>query len=265
MNWYFMNGDKQEGPVEQDTIAELIQAGQVTGNTPVWRDGMANWLKLSQTELAPLAPAVNVPPPFKGMSTPPPPAMGKAADANPTPSMAYPVNPANNSCCPSCGQQLLAGTRFCSKCGAPACTSYPQPQSANYAAPVNNTGMRNSMSTGGSPNGIEWCFVALKKYAVFTGRARRMEFWMFYLFYTVIYFLALILDAMGGCGIFSSLVVLGSLLPFLGVGIRRMHDTNRSGWFCLIPIANIFFAAEKGTIGPNRFGPDPLQVQGGMP
>jgi uncharacterized membrane protein YhaH (DUF805 family) len=264
MNWYYMNGDKQEGPLEQEAMMTLIKSGRINSTTPVWNESMQEWIPLSQTELSSHASA-KVPPPFTGMSTPPPPAMGKAAYANPTPSMAYPVNPANNSCCPSCGQQILSGTRFCSKCGAPACTSYAQPQSANYAAPVNNTGMRDSMSSGGSPNGIEWCFVALKKYAVFTGRARRMEFWMFYLFYTASYILAVILDAMGGCGIFSSLVVLGSLLPFLGVGIRRMHDTNRSGWFCLIPIANIFFAAEKGTIGPNRFGPDPLQVQGGMP
>jgi hypothetical protein len=72
MNWYFMNGDKQEGPIEQDAITKLIQSGQITGNTPIWRDGMANWLKLSQTELAPLAHTVNEPPSFAGTSMPPP-------------------------------------------------------------------------------------------------------------------------------------------------------------------------------------------------
>ena len=88
-----MNGDKQEGPVEQDTIAELIQAGQVTGNTPVWRDGMANWLQLSQTELSSYA-SVKVPPPFKGMSTPPPPpAFAGSSSLQRNPEKVYPSNP----------------------------------------------------------------------------------------------------------------------------------------------------------------------------
>lgn len=256
-----MNEDKQEGPFEQEELVGLIKAGRVNGKTPVWRDGMGDWLQLSQTELSSYA-AAKVPPPFTGMSTPPPPptAFANSSSSARDPAMVYPVNSAINTCCSNCGQEILARTGFCSKCGTPVHASSPQTQSAKYAAPMNNTGMRNSMSAGKSPNGIEWCFEALKKYAVFSGRARRMEFWMFYLFYTVIYFLALILDAMGGCGIFSSLVSFGALLPFIGVGIRRMHDTNRSGWWSIVPIASLIFAAEKGTTGPNQYGPDPLEV-----
>jgi GYF domain 2 len=94
MDWYFMNGDKQEGPVEQDRITELIQSGQVTGNTPVWRDGMGDWLQLSQTELAPLIPSIKAPPRFTGTSMPPPPPVFTSSTSFARdPEKIYPSNP----------------------------------------------------------------------------------------------------------------------------------------------------------------------------
>jgi uncharacterized membrane protein YhaH (DUF805 family) len=50
---------------------------------------------------------------------------------------------------------------------------------------------------------------------------------------------------------------LAILLPAIGAGIRRMHDTNHSGWWILLPIVNLIFAIIEGDKGENRFGPDP--------
>jgi uncharacterized membrane protein YhaH (DUF805 family) len=104
---------------------------------------------------------------------------------------------------------------------------------------------------------------ALRKYVVFSGRARRREYWMFVLFYIVLNVAGSILDGIlglgmeGGGGPISLLVTLALLLPLISAAARRMHDTNRSGWWLLVPIANIIFALQAGTKGDNRFGPDP--------
>lgn len=112
---------------------------------------------------------------------------------------------------------------------------------------------------------------ALKKYATFSGRARRKEYWFFTLGYVVLYFIAAILDGMMGgptpeeaSFIFTGLVALALFLPNLAVSVRRLHDTDRSGWWVLlgfIPalgalVLLVFFCLE-GTQGENRFGDDP--------
>lgn len=83
---------------------------------------------------------------------------------------------------------------------------------------------------------------------------------MFVLFCNAVYIL-LALFASPLAGLFT----VGALLPSIGAGIRRMHDTNRSGWWLIVPIANLIFACERGTTGPNQYGPDPLQTQECMP
>ena len=107
-------------------------------------------------------------------------------------------------------------------------------------------------------------FEALKKYATFQGRARRKEYWLFFLLYLICYMIAFFIDiATGTLIIFTSIVVLGLLVPAISVSVRRLHDTDRSGWFFLlgfVPIVGlvllIFFCLD-GTAGENRFGPDP--------
>ncbi len=71
---------------------------------------------------------------------------------------------------------------------------------------------------------------ALKKYADFTGRARRKEYWMFILIYMIINIILAVL----GMDIISVLVGLALLVPSLSIGARRLHDTGRSGWWQLI-------------------------------
>lgn len=112
---------------------------------------------------------------------------------------------------------------------------------------------------------------ALKKYATFSGRARRKEYWFFFLGYVVLYFIAAILDGMMSgpnpedvSFIFTTVVALALFLPNLAVSVRRLHDTDRSGWWVLlglIPLLGglvllVFFCLE-GTQGENSFGYDP--------
>jgi uncharacterized membrane protein YhaH (DUF805 family) len=121
---------------------------------------------------------------------------------------------------------------------------------------------------------------ALKKYATFEGRARRKEYWYFVLFYCLAIFALVIVDGMAGTfdeeaeiGLFSGLFILATLLPSLAVLVRRLHDTNRSGWWVLInliPIVGsivlLVFALLDSQPGANRFGPNPKGVLGpGMP
>ena len=122
-------------------------------------------------------------------------------------------------------------------------------------------------------------FQPLRKYADFQGRARRSEFWLFWLFTFVVGFvLQMIGGMMGGAadpsnpaamysspaGIVLLLFYLAILIPSIAVAIRRLHDTNRSGWWLLIALIPfigalvlLVFYVLPGTVGPNKFGEDP--------
>ncbi|MBF0519479.1 MAG: DUF805 domain-containing protein [Nitrospirae bacterium] len=106
---------------------------------------------------------------------------------------------------------------------------------------------------------MNWYLAVLKKYAVFNGRARRKEYWMFILFNFIISFLLGFIEGLVGSsyGILSKIYNLAVMLPAIAAGIRRMHDVGKSGWFVLIPFYNLYLAVSEGTKGDNRYGPDP--------
>ena len=97
----------------------------------------------------------------------------------------------------------------------------------------------------------------LKKYTVFTGRARRKEYWMFCLFNLIIAIALNVVARIIHLPILGTLYSLAVLLPAIAVGVRRMHDTDHSGWWLLLPIVNLIFAITDGQPGDNRFGPNP--------
>ena len=144
---------------------------------------------------------------------------------------------------------------------------------------------------------MEWMLLPFRRYAQFTGRSRRKEYWMFFLLNMIILFmlgiLALVVgaplaafdDPTQAAGLFSSgvMIVVGLLLlvwilaiiiPSIAVTVRRFHDRNMSGWWYLgfivlglIPvvgfiasIAQLVIMALPGTPGPNRYGPDPKDL-----
>ncbi len=81
---------------------------------------------------------------------------------------------------------------------------------------------------------------SLSKYAVFSGRATRKEFWTLYLFYIVTNFAAGFL----GSSIIENLVTLGLITPLIACGARRMHDVGKSGWYQLIPFYNLYLLVQ---------------------
>ncbi len=112
-----------------------------------------------------------------------------------------------------------------------------------------------------------WYIEALKKYAVFTGRARRKEYWMFYLINIII---AVIIGVIEGMlrlpGLVGKIYPYAMALPGISVSVRRLHDTNRSGWWFLINlipvIGSIFFllfTIEDSAPGENAYGPNPKE------
>jgi uncharacterized membrane protein YhaH (DUF805 family) len=101
-------------------------------------------------------------------------------------------------------------------------------------------------------------------YAKFDGRASRPAFWWWVLFVFLVGIAANIIDFAIGAPVFTALVGLALLLPNLSVSIRRLHDTDRTGWWILIyliPLIGLIvllvFYLQQGDRGENRFGPPP--------
>ncbi|MGZ8286616.1 MAG: DUF805 domain-containing protein [Allosphingosinicella sp.] len=143
---------------------------------------------------------------------------------------------------------------------------------------------------------MEWATLPLKKYADFTGRARRKEYWMYVLLLIAAMVVAMLIESVlglggmvGPYGPLTALLLLGTFVPSIAVGVRRLHDTNRPGWWIavayapailmmLLPMLGILNAALimilsvislvamigllvlmvlEGNKGPNQYGPDP--------
>lgn len=118
---------------------------------------------------------------------------------------------------------------------------------------------------------MNWFLKALKKYAVFEGRARRKEYWFFMLFYIIIIFVLALIDGVTGnfnvetgLGLFSGIFIFAMIIPSISVTFRRLHDTDRSGWWWLIPLVPLIgaivlfvFMVLDGTSGQNQYGSDP--------
>ena len=104
----------------------------------------------------------------------------------------------------------------------------------------------------------------IKKYFVFEGRASRSEYWWFQLIVSPSYFISTVFE--NDIAYIFLGITLFTLIPAISAGVRRLHDTNRSGFFLLISfipfiggLVLLFFLIPEGTKGKNRFGPDPLK------
>ena len=104
----------------------------------------------------------------------------------------------------------------------------------------------------------------LKKYFVFEGRASRSEYWWFQLIVSPSYLISTVFE--NDIAYIFLGITLFTLIPAISAGVRRLHDTNRSGFFLLISfipfiggLVLLFFLIPEGTKGKNRFGPDPLK------
>ncbi len=112
---------------------------------------------------------------------------------------------------------------------------------------------------------MEWYLKVLKNYVVFNGRARRTEYWMFFLFNAIITIILSILQSIADIdNVLTGIYGLLTILPSLAVGARRLHDSGKSGWWLLIglipfigTIILIIFFCMDSEEGDNRFGANP--------
>ena len=147
---------------------------------------------------------------------------------------------------------------------------------------------------------MDWMLMPLRRYAEFSGRSQRKEYWMFALFTSLAALVLGVIEVVAGIsqsiagvyGPLSAILVLATLVPSIAVSVRRLHDTDRSGWWLLaivipyavvgfgaattnmtatmigavavliVAIALLVFFVSNGTQGPNRFGPDPKNPAG---
>ena len=123
---------------------------------------------------------------------------------------------------------------------------------------------------------MNWYLKVLKNYTGFEGRARRKEYWMFFLINIIISIVLVIIDSKTGLinqevgyGLFSGIYTLGVLLPSIAVSMRRLHDTGRSGWWLLIsfiPLIGIIvlfvFMVLDSQVEDNQYGSNPKSEAG---
>ena len=122
---------------------------------------------------------------------------------------------------------------------------------------------------------MSWFVEALKKYADFSGRSRRMEYWYFALFVIIISIVLSIIDLLigtyhrtTGAGLLSSIFSLAILIPSIAATVRRLHDIDRTGWWVLIGlvpligwIVLLIFHVQDSTPGTNRYGSNPKSTE----
>ena len=121
---------------------------------------------------------------------------------------------------------------------------------------------------------MNWYIEVLKKYAVFSGRARRKEYWFFVLFNIIISIVLAVIDGVtgtfneeAGMGLLGGIYALAILIPGIAVSIRRLHDTDRSAWWLLIglipligAIVLVVFMVQDSKPGRNQFGGNPKEA-----
>ena len=121
---------------------------------------------------------------------------------------------------------------------------------------------------------MNWYIRALKNYADFSGRARRLEYWMFILFNIIVSIILTIadgytgtLDPIYGVGILSGIYTIGVIIPSIAVMVRRLHDSGRSGWFgflMLLPLIGwitvFVFLLIDSQPGENAWGANPKGI-----
>lgn len=111
---------------------------------------------------------------------------------------------------------------------------------------------------------MEWYIKVLKNYANFSGRARRKEYWMFFLCNSIIQVLLVMIDLKTGTGMLFGLYAVAVIMPGFSVGVRRLHDIGKSGWWMFITFVPIIggilllvYLCKDSQQEENSYGPNP--------
>lgn len=120
---------------------------------------------------------------------------------------------------------------------------------------------------------LNWYLIAIKKYFTISGRSHRTEYWYFF-FFNIVFALVLGFidiktgnyDLESGYALLSSVYCLVMFIPGVTIGVRRLHDTGRTGWWLLIALIPfvgclilLYFSVSKGDVGTNKYGVDPKE------
>lgn len=194
-----------------------------------------------------------------------------------------PTATAGNAYCATCGGKLQDEANYCHVCGASVhhraqtstkftSESYHSNSTRTQGQEASSGSQSSTTSSGDKLGYWDFALLPFKNYATFEGRSRRREYWSFFLlaslgqfcisfiFGFIQGFLVSFTHGQMGYGIsqwgniLSFLFGLGIIIPMIAVGIRRLHDTNRSGWWLLLPIVNFVLLALDGDKSANRFG-----------
>lgn len=119
---------------------------------------------------------------------------------------------------------------------------------------------------------MNYYVAVLKNYVGFSGRARRAEYWQFTLFNIIALVAFFLIDLAIHSPILYALYALAVLLPSLAVAVRRLHDTDRSGWWLLLGVIPLIggivllvFMCLEGTQGNNKYGANPKAPADAVP
>lgn len=140
--------------------------------------------------------------------------------------------------CHGCGKEIHKTAITCPGCGA-----------QQFNNPSSNT----------IKDGPFFYFVdAWKNSFNYSGRIRRKAYWYYFLFYLIFNILFTIFDdIISADGVLISIYTIAAIFPNISTGIRRMHDTGRSGWWILLPIVNLIFFMQDSKVETNEYGPSP--------
>ena len=154
--------------------------------------------------------------------------------------------------CPKCGSTMTNEDRFCGRCG------------------TGLTSLSGHRADGSTPQGVVSFSDAVKLgfqgYFKFNGRSTRAEFWWWQLFLLITGIMGALIDVAIGNDYFTSIFFFGILIPSWAVLVRRLHDTNKTGWWILImfiPFAGIVlfvFIVQGSNMGTNEYGPNPREA-----
>ncbi len=200
MQWYYANGDEQDGPVPEHALEELARDGTIRRETLLWRSGMADWE-----------------PAWKHVES-------------------------------------LEPQRPASAAGAPPIPGMPRAGSRRPGGGTDTEANRDYRRESGPVDAAREFF---RRYTDFGGRSNRGEYWFWMLDSLVLGFLAS--AALGDTG--NALWTLATIIPSIALGVRRLHDIGRSGWWLLIilvPLIGflvlIYWAVQPPEDGPNQYG-----------
>jgi len=163
--------------------------------------------------------------------------------------------------CTACGNDNAENARFCGGCGA-----------ALSVSPITSS---TPQVTVDFPEAVKLGF---QRYIDLSGRSSRAEYWWFAFFIALVDIIATAVDTvvlgtdLGDTGLLAAVWGLATLIPSLAIGVRRLHDINKSGWWLLLWfvlvigwIVLIVWAIKRGDDGPNKYGPDPRQPTSQQP